>query len=247
MLEEIQKMTEKSLEMLNRLRKNISDREVKKVAMLHRACIITRNEARHLLGLDPIKELEFQSFSPKFQLVKSARNRYDYLNRKLNDGKYFTKQDEEDFIVLQKMFKENSSELSTISENSATVSDENSDAQTRINTHFQTNSAENNSDQLASGSLRYSAENNSVHQKESDVKKNPQTKEEKIQQILENIQKIDEMQREIDEIKEENSKIDPQNPKISQNYPENPKKWVSMAEFGGMLGVDVNISHKNTN
>ena len=45
------------------------------------------------------------------------------------------------------------------------------------------------------------------------------------------------MQREIDEIKEENSKIDPQNPKISQNHQENPKKWVSMAEFGEMLGV----------
>ena len=223
MLEEIQKMTEKNLEMFDRLRNNISEREVKKAAMLHRAGIITRNEARHLLGLDPIKELEFQSASPKFQLVKSARNRYDYLNRKLNDGKYFTKQDEEDFIVLQKMFKENSAD-----------SYENSATQTRINTHFQTNSDENNSDQLASGSLHYSAENNSVHQKESEAEKNPQTKEEKIQQILENIQKIDEMQREIDEIKEENSKIDPQNPKISQNHQENPKKWVSMAEFGEM-------------
>lgn len=217
MLEEVHKMTEKSMEMLDRLRRNAIDGNIKNAVMMYKAGIITCDEARYLLGLEPIKEVEFQSSSLKFQFVKAGRNRYDYLKRKLNDGKHFTQRDEKDFITLHKMFEvkidENTTENTEIKQNS----DKNSDAQTRINTEIQTNSDKNISLQTAEKSL--------------------QSKEELTREVTENIKKIDDMIAKFKISQRQNQKPLENEEKHDEISRQNPKKWVSIEEFGKMVGV----------
>ncbi len=67
----------------------------------------------------------------RFRTLKHARNRYDYLTRKLNSGKNFTYRDEEDYYVLYEIFEKEASEIQTNSDNFQT----NSDAFSNVNPH----------------------------------------------------------------------------------------------------------------
>ena len=257
-LEEGQKMTEKSIEMLDRMRKSVPNANIKNATMLHRAEIITRNEARCFLGLDPINDDEFQSSSPKFQLVKSARNRYDYLKRKLHDGKYFTKKDEKDFIALHKMFEEqtdqNEDENYAENQNSVQIQTEFQQEQSKVSTGFVEKFRQFQTEKITE-------------------EKFPQNNKERVEKIVENIKKVDVLMTENSKMMEENAKESeeilknqPKIPKTEENKEKTfqkqqeilhnicksdgkmeeslkinttkPKKWISMEEFSGMVGVE---------
>ena len=98
---------------------NIYSYKTDTIIPLYRSGIITQAEARELLGLPSISTVEMRMDLPKFRKVKNARNRYDYLCRKLNENKHLSERDEEDYCTLYELFDGSMSEndkIQTISE-----------------------------------------------------------------------------------------------------------------------------------
>jgi hypothetical protein len=92
--------------------------KIEKVVRLFRSGIITQEEARGALDLPDINLSEMKMDLPKFRKVKNARNRYDYLCRKLNENKHLSERDEEDYSTLYELFEGGVSENDKIQTNS---------------------------------------------------------------------------------------------------------------------------------